>query len=71
MSWASDVERLLRTRWGAGDQFTLSEVYEFLPDIEQTHPGAQNVQARVRDAMQSLRQKRLVDFVGKGRYRLR
>jgi hypothetical protein len=71
MSWASDVEQLIRSRCAPGEQFTLSQVYEFLPDLERLHPGAQNINARVRDALQTLRQKRTVEFVAKGKYRLR
>ncbi|MGQ0639197.1 MAG: hypothetical protein ACT4P6_00255 [Gemmatimonadaceae bacterium] len=71
MAWQDDVERLIRDRWKPGERFTLTEVYTFVPELEQLHPGNRFVHARVRDALQGLRQRRVVEFVTRGRYRLR
>lgn len=75
-SWMIDVGQLLRTRWQAGDQFTLAEVYEFIPKLQEMRPDSANihntdkVQTRVRDALQQLRHHRKIEFVGSGSYRL-
>lgn len=71
LSWQNDVEQLLRSRWARGEPFSLTAVYEFIPELQALHPSSQNVQARVRDALQGLRHRRVVEFLDKGRYRLR
>lgn len=75
-SWSADVEQLVRTRWKPGEQFTLSQVYEFVPELQRLRPDGSNiqnvatVQTRVRDALQQLRHQRRVVFLGEGTYRL-
>ncbi len=70
MTWVADLERLIRNQWVSGDQFTIAQVYELSPHLEKLHPAARNLEARVRDALQGLRERRIVEFVNKGVYRL-
>ena len=70
-SWVGDLDGLLRERFKPGDEFTLTDVYAFEPELLRTRPNAQNVRARIRDALQQLRHHRTLEFLEKGRYRLR
>lgn len=51
--------------------FTLEEMYRFEPHLQQKHPLNNNIQAKIRQQLQFLRDRDLVEFLGRGRYRLR
>ncbi len=52
------------------ETFSLQEdVYQFVPRLEQLYPGNDNVEAKIRQQLQFLRNLGLVEFLGQGRYR--
>ncbi len=52
-------------------QFTLSEVYEFQNELQRRHPDNHNVEAKIRQQLQVLRDKGILEFVDRGVYRKR
>ena len=52
-------------------QFSLEDVYGFEGVLKAKHPSNHNVRAKVRQQLQFLRDKRAIDFVGRGQYRMR
>ena len=67
--WALDVLQLLRTLNKA--EFTLDEAYRFEPELAALYPNNRHVKDKIRQQLQVLRDKGLLDFVDRGRYRLR
>ena len=52
------------------ETFSLQDdVYEFVPQLEELYPGNDNVEAKIRQQLQFLRNLGLVEFLGQGRYR--
>jgi len=49
--------------------FSLDEVYDFEKHLKAKHPSNNNVKAKIRQQLQLLRDKGLIAFVGRGRYR--
>ncbi len=64
--WLLDV---LRCVDGLPNQFTLKEMYQFIDILSQLHPNNNNVQAKIRQQLQLLRDKGLIEFVSRGCYR--
>ncbi|MCD7857029.1 MAG: hypothetical protein LUG55_04390 [Clostridiales bacterium] len=52
-------------------QFTLSEVYEFQNELQRRHPDNHNVEAKIRQQLQVLRDNGILEFVDRGVYRKR
>lgn len=64
--WTLDVLRLvkkLNKRY-----FSLSEAYEFAPELSKLHPNNRNVQPKIRQQLQVLRDMGLLRFVSRGEY---
>jgi len=51
--------------------FTVDDAYAFEPHLAAMYPGNQNVRPKIRQQLQVLRDRGLLEFVGRGRYRLR
>ncbi|MDR3513846.1 MAG: DpnI domain-containing protein [Caulobacteraceae bacterium] len=51
--------------------FTLDDVYAFEDKLARVYPGNNNVRPKIRQQLQVLRDQGYLDFVGRGRYRLR
>lgn len=67
--WTVEVLGMLR-RLGK-TEFRLKDVYHFEPELRMAHPRNQNIQAKVRQQMQVLRDLGIVQFVGRGSYSFR
>lgn len=52
-------------------EFDLEEVYKFEPFLKTKHPSNNNIQAKIRQQLQYLRDKNIIDFVGRGKYRMK
>jgi hypothetical protein len=52
-------------------EFTLDEVYVFERHLSRVYPGNQNVRPKIRQQLQFLRDRGLIEFVSRGHYRLR
>jgi type II restriction enzyme len=50
------------------NEFSLDDVYEFETQLKAKHPLNNNVKAKIRQQMQILRDKNVIEFVGRGRY---
>jgi type II restriction enzyme len=65
--WTSDVIRcvdLIETR-----EFELSDCYKFENRLRELHPDNQNVKPKIRQQLQIMRDRSLLEFLGNGRYR--
>jgi len=52
-------------------QFILTELYARAESLQKLHPGNNNIQAKIRQQLQFLRDKGYLSFIGDGVYRLR
>ena len=52
-------------------EFSLAEAYAFAGELRKLHPANRNVEPKIRQQLQILRKKGFVEFLGRGRYRLR
>ena len=66
--WTTDVLRCIE-RLGK-KEFSLPDAYEFETELSAAHPRNRNVQAKIRQQLQILRDQRVLLFLGHGRYRL-
>jgi type II restriction enzyme len=57
------VERL------GGREFALADIYAFAPELARLHPGNRNVEPKIRQQPQRLRDAGQIEFLGRGRYR--
>lgn len=75
-SWMEDVEELLRKKWKEGEVFRLSEAYSIIEELQRRRPRSARisdtvmVQTRIRDALQQLRNRKRISFLGSGTYSL-
>jgi type II restriction enzyme len=67
--WLLDVVKCVESL--AKREFTLDEVYTFDRHLGELYPGNQNVKPKIRQQLQYLRDRGLIDFVSRGYYRLR
>ena len=51
-------------------EFSLDEVYAFEPVLKEKHPANNNIKAKIRQQMQFLRDKGILEFKGSGQYKL-
>lgn len=51
------------------DEFTLSDIYKFECYFAEKHPANNNIQAKIRQQLQILRDKGFIKFIGRGKYR--
>ena len=71
--WAADVLSYIRRmqRLTGADRFTLQEFYaRFESDLAALHPDNHNVAAKIRQQLQVLRDGNVLEFLGRGRYRI-
>ena len=50
-------------------EFSLSQMYQFETVLEEKHPGNHNVRPKIRQQLQMLRDRGIIEFLGKGQYR--
>ena len=51
------------------DEFTLNEVYDYVELLQQKHINNNNVEAKIRQQLQFLKDKGFIEFLGRGQYR--
>ncbi len=51
------------------DEFTLNDIYKYEKELAYKHPDNNNVQAKIRQQLQLLRDKGFIQFVGRGKYK--
>ena len=52
-------------------EFSLDEVHAFEPVLKAKHPANNNIKAKIRQQLQFLRDKGILDFKGSGQYKLK
>jgi type II restriction enzyme len=67
--WLLDVMKCVESL--GKREFTLDEVYGFERQLGELYPGNQNVKPKIRQQLQYLRDRGLIEFVSRGNYRLR
>lgn len=67
--WLMDVLYCLEQM--GKEYFTLKDVYGFTDYLQERHRENHNIQPKIRQQLQFLRDKGLVDFLGKGEYRMK
>ncbi len=65
--WVFDVLKCLNSI--QKDSFSLTEVYQFESILAKKHPKNNNIQAKIRQQLQILRNAGYIDFLGHGEYR--
>ena len=53
------------------NEFYLEELYSFEKKLQRKYPLNNNIQAKLRQQLQILRDKSILEFIGRGRYRLK
>jgi len=67
--WTADVLKFIR-ELGKKD-FTLNEAYSFDRQLQLLHPDNRNIRPKIRQQLQILRDKKILEFLGKGTYRFK
>jgi type II restriction enzyme len=52
-------------------RFSLEDLYDLEPELQSAHPHNRNVRPKIRQQLQVLRDLSLIEFTGRGTYRLR
>ncbi|TMK09053.1 MAG: Dam-replacing domain protein [Alphaproteobacteria bacterium] len=65
--WKSEVRQCI-IKLGKTN-FTLSDMYLFIPDLKKRTGRSENVDARIRENLQKLRDDGFIQFLEKGHYR--
>jgi type II restriction enzyme len=72
MTWETDVLAIIRNHWSVGEEFTLFDLYRYETDLASLHPTNRFVRSRVRQTLQTLRDKLIIEFIdNRGAYRRR
>lgn len=66
-SWILDVMNCIAKI--PKSEFTLSEIYSFEDELKLLHSSNNNIQAKIRQQLQLLRDKNIIEFLGNGKYR--
>ena len=65
--WTLDVLQVVHSL--KKTEFSLQEVYQFEEDLSRLHPANRNIQPKIRQQLQVLRDLGFVEFLGAGKYR--
>jgi type II restriction enzyme len=68
-SWLADVFACVRQL--SKETFTLADVYTFEMQLAKLHPKNKHIRPKIRQQLQVLRDYNIVEFLGKGIYRIR
>jgi len=66
--WTLEVLKVVRAL--QKNDFSLDDVYGHERELARLHPGNRNIQAKIRQQLQGLRDMGMVEFLGRGEYRL-
>jgi len=64
--WTTDILKIIRD-FGRKN-FRLKDIYSFEPDLQKLHPANKNIQPKIRQQLQLLRDRRIIEFKGNGLY---
>lgn len=66
-SWLFDVLNCVNNI--KSNEFCLQDIYEYVDFLQSRHINNHNIEAKIRQQLQFLRDKGFIEFLGKGRYR--
>jgi len=66
--WLNDVLSCVRKLGKI--EFTLNEMYDFEEELRKMHPRNKHIKPKIRQQLQILRDKGILEFLGKGKYRV-
>jgi len=66
--WLTDVLSCVRKL--EKNEFTLGEIYDFEGELGKMHPRNKHIKPKIRQQLQILRDKGILEFLGKGKYRV-
>lgn len=67
--WTLDVLNVVRRL--DKPEFSLGEVYAFAPELARLHPQNKNVEPKIRQQLQELRELKILESLGRGHYRVK
>ncbi|MBS3815720.1 MAG: restriction endonuclease, partial [Hadesarchaea archaeon] len=67
--WLSDI--LMCVRRINQENFTLKQIYEFEDKLSKLHPKNKHIRAKIRQQLQVLRDKNIIEFIGDGWYQVK
>ena len=67
--WLNDI--LLIISGFRSEIFTLKDLYEFIPRLRKLYPNNNNIEAKIRQQLQILRDNDIIEFIGRGVYKKR
>jgi len=67
--WLADV--LGKVRELDKEEFTLADIYTFESELSKLHPRNMHVRPKIRQQLQVLRDHGVLEFTGRGEYRVR
>lgn len=67
--WLNDVITCVREL--DKEFFSLEELYCFTPRLKELHPQNEHIEAKIRQQLQILRDNSIIEFLGRGKYRLK
>ena len=53
----------------SSEEFSLADVYTFSDMLKNKHPDNHNIEAKIRQQLQCLRESDVIEFLERGRYR--
>ena len=65
-SWFMDVLECVNQI--SSEEFSLADVYMFSDMLKHRHPDNHNIEAKIRQQLQCLRERDVIEFLGRGRY---
>ncbi len=65
--WLFDVLNCVNAT--KGEYFELGDIYKFVPELKEKHQNNHNIEAKIRQQLQLLRDRGIIEFLGKGAYR--
>lgn len=64
--WLIDVLKCIER---LDETFTLKQMYEFVEELKAKHPANYNIEAKIRQQLQFLRDKGFIQFLSRGNYK--
>ncbi|MBZ5632715.1 MAG: hypothetical protein LAO55_06240 [Acidobacteriia bacterium] len=62
-TWNSELAKLVEQNWKVGQTFALADVYRLEAHFKRLYPSNANISDKLRQTLQHLRDKGLVEFV--------
>ena len=67
-NWVNDVLEIVKKQ---GSEFSLKDIYSFTDELKEKHPNNAHPEAKIRQSIQVLRNRNLIEFMGNGAYKVK